>query len=105
MSIGTKRDSRILEIMLILVVLGMTALYCKLGTHKMVALHLFFLPVVLSGYFLGRSSTGILALLSALIVTVATVLSGSEFAIYDSVITVGLALTIWASVLGMTAIL
>lgn len=105
---GTKlvRSERtILEFMLVVVVIGMAYLMIRMGGYKMAALHLFFLPIVLSGYYLGRNHAGVLALLTALVVTIATTLETTGYATFSSPITLGLALTVWASVLGLTAIL
>ncbi len=99
------KDRRIFEIMLMIVVLGMSTLFYQMGQHKIVALPLFFLPVVLSGYFLGRSSAGVLALFCAVIVTIATTLAATGFAAYDNPTMVGMVLTVWAAVLGLTALL
>ena len=105
MSAKLTRDRRVFEIMLVVVALGITALLYFLGAHKIVALNLFYLPIVLSGYFLGRSSAGILALFCALCVTVATAVDATGFGAFTSPAMVGLALTVWAAVLGLTAIL
>lgn len=99
------KDRGIFEIMLIVVTLGMTYLLYRMGGYKMVALNLFFLPIVLSGYYLGRTSAGILALFCTLSVTIATTLDSTGFASYSNPVMVGLALTVWAAVLGLTAIL
>ncbi len=105
MSTHARNDKRIFEIMSIVLALGMTALFYKMGGQRMVALNLFFLPVVLAGYFLGRASAGALALFCALVVTIATTLGSTGFEAYEFPVMVGLALTVWASVLGLTAIL
>jgi len=105
MDLQQLRDRRIFEGMLILLILGMTTLFYKMGVHGLVALNLFFLPVVISGYFMGRTSSGVLALLCALCVTSATMLLRIKFTGYSSPVMVGLALTIWAATLGLTAIL
>ena len=105
MSAKLTKERRIFEIMLVLVALGLTVLLYFLGAHKIVALNLFYLPIVLSGYFLGRSSAGILALFCALCVTVATTVDATGFGAFTSPAMVGLALTVWAAVLGLTAIL
>lgn len=99
------KDRNVFEIMLIVVVMGTTVLLYRMGVHKMVTLNLFFLPIVLSGYYLGRHSAGVLAFFSALCVTLATALDGSELAAYQSPVMVGLVLTVWAGVLGLTALL
>ena len=101
-----KRTERyIFEGMLILVTLGLTLLLFRMGGYKMVVLNLFFLPVVLSGYFLGRTSAGTLALLSVLFATIVTTLGAGGLAAYNTPIMVGLALTVWGATLGLTAIL
>jgi hypothetical protein len=76
-----------------------------MGQYGLVVLNLFFLPVVLAGYFLGRTSSGLLAFFCALAVTAVTTLQGTAFAAYASPAVIGLALTVWAAVLGMTALL
>jgi HD-GYP domain-containing protein (c-di-GMP phosphodiesterase class II) len=105
MSAKLSKDRGVFEIMLIIVTLGMTYLLYQMGGHKMVALNLFFLPIVLSGYYLGRTSAGVLALFCTLSVTIASTLDSTGFAAYTNPVTVGLALTVWAAVLGLTAIL
>ncbi len=99
------KDRLFFEIMLILLALAMTCLLHELGGYKMVILNLYFLPVVLSGYYLGRTSAGVLALFSAISVSVVTTLDSNGFAAFDSPIMVGLAVTVWAAVLGLTALL
>jgi len=100
-----KSERMTFELMLLVVSIGMTYLVYRMGGYKMVALNLFYLPIVLSGYYLGRTSAGILALFCTLSVTVAATVHSGGFAAYNSPIMVGLALTVWASVLGLTAIL
>jgi hypothetical protein len=99
------KDRRVFEIMLIVVVLGMVTLFGHLGPHKMVLLHLFFVPIILSGYFLGRGSAGVLALFSVLSVTIVTTLLDAGLGTFNSPLMVALALTIWGAVLGLAAIL
>lgn len=105
MNVLVKKDRRVFEIMLIVVTVGMTYLLYRMGGYKMVVLNLFYLPIVLGGYFLGRTASGLLALLSVLAVTIATTLDSTSLAAYNSPIMVGLALTVWAAALGLTAIL
>lgn len=103
--ISASRERSILEIMLMIVVIGMTYLMLRMGGYKAVALNLFFLPIVLSGYYLGRAHAGVLALFTALLVTIATILDSTGYAAYISTFTIGLALIIWAGILGLTALL
>lgn len=100
-----KRDRRRLELMLIVVTIGMTYMAYRMGTYKMVVLNLFFLPIVLSGYYLGRTSAGVLALFCTLAVTLVITLDPSGFSAYKSPVMIGLAITVWASIMGLTAIL
>lgn len=100
-----KRDRRMFELMLIVVAIGMTYLTYRMGTYKVVVLNLFFLPIVLSGYYLGRTSAGVLALFCALAVTVMTTMDPSGFSAFKTPVMVGLALTVWSCILGLTAIL
>jgi HD domain-containing protein len=93
------------EITLLLITLGMTSLLVMMREHKIVILYLYFLPVVLSGYFLGRVHAGVLALFSAMSVTIALTLESSQFAVYSSPAMIGLVVTIWAAVLGLTALM
>jgi len=98
-------EKYILEIMLMIVVIGMTFLMFRMGGYKSVALNLFFLPIVISGYYLGRAHAGVLAFFTALIVAIACLLDSSGFSPYMSTFTMTLALVIWAGVLGLTALL
>lgn len=101
-----RKERRILEIMLMVVTVGMTFLLYRMAGYKIVVLNLFYLPIVLSGYFLGRTSAGLLALFSVLLATIATTLSaGSGMAAFNTPIMIGLALTVWGASLGLTAIL
>lgn len=99
------RGRRSLEIMLIVVVIGMTTLFILMREHRLLALNLFYLPVIISGYFLGRYSAGVLALLSALTVTVSTILFPQQFASYVTPTEIAITLTLWSAVLGLAAIL
>jgi hypothetical protein len=99
------KDRSILEIFLIIVTLGTAVLFAQTGVYKVVVLNLFYLPIILSGYFLGRTSAGVLALLCVLTVTIATTLASSGFGAFDTPLTIGLMLTIWGAVLGLSAIL
>lgn len=99
------KNKRLLEMMLILIVLGMAGIVSQMGGYKMVVLSLFFMPIVLSGYYLGRSSACVLALFSALTVTIAVAWDATAFAALDMPIMIGLAIVLWAATLGLTAIL
>lgn len=99
------KERRVLEIMLIVVCLGLACLVYVMQGYKMAILHLFFLPVALGGFFLGRYRAGVLALFSALAVTVATGLALGDLAPVSSPLVIALAVAVWAAALGLTALL
>lgn len=105
MQVKPNKERRTLELMLIIIALGITALLYFMDGHRAVALNLFFLPIVLSGYYLGRSSAGVLALFSALCVTVTVSVDPTSVGGLTSPVTAALAVTIWAAALGLTALL
>ena len=93
-----------LEVFLTLIVFGCSTLLTSLPAAKVAVLNLYFLPIVLAGFFLGRYRAGALALLSA--ITAGMLISGDlqGFAASNSPVLVSLTLTVWAAVLGLTAI-
>ncbi len=93
-----------LEVFLTLIVIGCSSLLTSLPAAKVAVLNLYFLPIVLAGFFLGRYRAGALALLSA--ITAGMLVSGDlqGFAASNSPVLVSLTLTVWAAVLGLTAI-
>ena len=95
----------IFEIFLIVVSIGLSCLMYKISGYKMVVLNLFFLPTVLSAFFLGRYRAGVLALFCMLTVSVVTAIDLQGFAAYNSPIVIGLAVTVWGAVLGLTTLL
>ena len=103
------RESRsnfsLLEILLILVAVTMTLVFFFTGAYRMVVLNLFYLPVAFSGFFLGRFRAGVLALFCALSTTIVAMLDLTGFAALTSPIVIGLAVTVWAAALGLTALL
>ncbi len=94
-----------LEVMLVFTVIGCSSLLTLMPAAKVAVLNLYFLPIVLAGFFLGRYRAGALALLSA--ITAGMLLAGdlSGFALSNSPVIVSLTMTIWAAVLGLTAIM
>jgi hypothetical protein len=105
MAMTTTKEKRILELVLIVIVVGMACLYFKMGAQRIIVLNLFYLPIVLSGYYLGRLNTGVLALFCSLVVILVSTSDSAGFAAFDSPILVYLALAVWAAVLGLTAII
>ncbi|MEX0641854.1 MAG: HD domain-containing phosphohydrolase [Pirellulales bacterium] len=99
------QQQRILEIALILLAIGITALLFRMQGYKMVILNLYFLPVVISGFFLGRYRAGVMAVLCVLGASIVTALSLFDLVGSNSPLVIALAVAVWAAVLGLTAIL
>ena len=100
-----KKQRMRLELILIFVALATAALFCRMQGYKMVVLNLFYLPVLLSAFFLGRYRAGILALLCVVAAATVTALDLGNFAAYTSPLVIALALTVWSAVLGLNAII
>jgi hypothetical protein len=94
-----------LEIILVLICLALCGLLYRVGPYRTVVLNLFYLPVVLAAFFLGRYRAGILALLCVICAAVITALDLHTLAAFTSPLAIGLALTIWAAVMGINALL
>ena len=94
-----------LEIILILICLGLCCLLYRLGPYRTVVLNLFYLPVVLAAFYLGRYRAGILALFCVICAAAITALDLNSLVAFTSPLAVGLALTIWGAVMGLNSLL
>jgi len=101
----TKRDQRVLEVILILLAVGLSCLVYKTEGYKLVTLNLFFLPVVLSAFFLGRYAAGILAVFCVMAASLVCALDLNEFSSLSSPLVIGLSITVWGAILCLTALL
>jgi HD-GYP domain-containing protein (c-di-GMP phosphodiesterase class II) len=99
------QEQQVLEIMLAVVCLGLSWLLYYMQGYRMVILHLYFLPVALGGFFLGRYRAGVLALFCVICASITTALRLLDVAATMSPLVVALAVTVWAAVLGLTALL
>lgn len=99
------KNDLILEICLIIVVVGLSSLMQKVNGFQMTVLNLFFLPVLVGAFFLGRYRAGVLALLSFAMVTIVAAQDFRQFTAASSPVTTALAITIWGAVLGLTTII
>ena len=97
------KDEWYFEISLIIITIGLACLMWKIAGFKLVVLNLFYLPVVLAGFFLGRYRAGVLASLAVIAASIVTALNLNDFAAYTTPLIVGLSVTLWAAVLGLTA--
>ncbi len=100
-----KKSDFTLEIFLIIIALSLGGLFHVTVGYKMTVLNLFFLPVVLAGFFLGRYRASTLALLCVVVTSAAAVLDLDGFAAYTSPVIIALSVATWGAVLGLTAIL
>ena len=105
MSHKTPAQHKFLEIVLIVICVALCCLLYRVGKERMVVLNLFYLPVVLCAFFLGRYRAGVLALFCMVSVSVVIALNLDAVAVDTSPLIVGLVLTIWGAVLGINAIL
>jgi hypothetical protein len=100
-----RHPDRSVEVILILITAALTCLLYQTSGHKVIVLNLFFLPVVLAGFFLGRYRAGVLALLSVVGASVVVVSDLQGFASSSSPLVVALSITVWGSILGLTSLL
>jgi hypothetical protein len=100
-----KKEELILEIALIFITLGLACLMWQLTGFKLIVLNLFYLPVVLAGFFLGRYRAGVLASFAVISASCVTALNLGDFASFNSPLVVGLSVTLWAAVLGLVSLL
>lgn len=99
------KQRRVLEIMLIVICLGLTCLLYAMQGYKMVILNLFFLPVVLGGFFLGRYRAGVMALFCVLAASTVTAIQLVDMSVAVPPLVIALAVAVWGAVLGLTALL
>lgn len=97
-------SERSIEISLFSICIFLTTLLYFVVGFKMVVLNLFYLPVVLAAFYLGRHRAGILALLCVVFASVVAVLDLEAFAATTSPLVIGLSLTVWGAVMGLNAI-
>ena len=85
--------------------MALTCLVYKTDGYRLVTLNLFFLPVVLAAFFLGRYTAGILAVFCVSTTSIVCVLQLDDFASFTSPLAIGLAVTVWGAILCLTALL
>lgn len=93
-----------LEWALVLSTIGLGALIVGLNSHKGVILNLFYLPLVLSGFYLGRYRAGVMAVLCVIVASLVVSHDPQQFSASHSTVMVGLAMVIWGAVLCLTAL-
>lgn len=100
-----KSNQWILEISLIVVSLGLSIILWRSQGFQFLVLYLFFLPVVLASFFLGRYRGGVLALFCVISAGLVVSNDFNQFWKTDSPLFTMVALTIWGATLGLTALL
>jgi hypothetical protein len=99
------KASTFVEFSLGLVCIGLIAMVYVMPGYKMAILNLFFLPIALAGFSLGRYRAGVMALFCALGTSVVASMNLSNFTWAISPPVAVLSITIWAAVLGLSAIM
>jgi hypothetical protein len=105
MSPNKPNEKKILEIILIVICIALCCLLYRVGDYRMVVLNLFYLPIVLAAFYLGRYHAGILALFCVMSVSTVIALNLNTATAFTSPLVIGLALAIWGAVLGINALL
>lgn len=98
-------SERQLEVILVLTTLATACIMSHVQTSQFVILNLFFLPVILAGFFLGRYRAGIMAFLSVVTATIVVAMDVDRFVFQSSPLMVVLSVMIWGAVLGLAALL
>jgi len=99
-----RHSDRVLEVSLFAICAALTFLLYSVVGYKMVVLNLFYLPVVLAAFYLGRHRAGVLALVCVLLASVVAVLDLEGFAATTTPLVIGLSLVVWSAVMGLNAI-
>lgn len=99
------RSERLLEVMLVFTTLGLACLLYSTSGLKLMVLNLFFLPVVLAGFYLGRYRAGVLALLAVVSASIVVVSDLGHFTGYTNPLMIAVALMLWGATLGLTSLL
>lgn len=99
------RNERMLEVMLVFSTLGLACLLYTTSGLKLMVLNLFFLPVVLAGFYLGRYRAGVLALLAVVSASIVVVSDLGHFVGFSNPLMIAVALMLWGATLGLTSLL
>ncbi len=101
----TKKQERTLEFALVIVVVGLADLLYHDRDQNMVVLNLFYLPIALGAVVLGRYRAGVLTLFSVLAAVAVSIIKLESSSTFTSPLVTALALTFWAAVMGLNALL
>ena len=104
MSVEKAQAKRTTEASLIVICAGLTFMLYLATGFRMVVLNLFYLPVVLAAFYLGRHRAGILAFFCVMLATVVAVSDLSTFSLEGSELVISISLLVWAAVMGLNAL-
>lgn len=105
MILSKPNEKKIFECALVVICIALCCLLYRVGNYRMVVLNLFYLPVVLAAFFLGRYYAGVLALFCVMCASIVIAFNLNTSAAFSPPLVIGLALAIWGAVLGINAIL
>ncbi len=98
------QSKRITEASLIVICGALTTMLYLVDGYKMVVLNMFYLPVVLAAFYLGRHRAAILAFFSVMLATVVAASDLGSFSGENSHLVIGVSLIVWAAVMGLNAL-
>lgn len=98
------QSKRATEASLIVVCGAVTLMLFLAVGHKLVVLNLYYLPIVLAAFYLGRHRAGILAFFCVLLATMVAVADVNSFLGKPSHLMIGVSLIVWAAVMGLNAL-
>jgi len=97
------QSKRITEASLIVVCASLTTMLYLVVGFKMVILNLFYLPVVLAAFYLGRHRAALLAFFCVLLATMVAAADLGSFSGENSHLVIGVSLIVWAGVMGLNS--
>lgn len=100
-----KANQRTLEVILILISAALTCVLYQMTGYGIIVLNLFFLPVTLAAFYLGRYRAGVLAFFNVITASIVTTLHLEDFAGNTSPLVIGLSVVVWGGVLGLMALM
>ena len=103
--IESSENSLFFTCCLLTLVAGLTALTLLVSGNRLAVLNVFFLPVILSGFYLKKQQTNLVALVSTVTVVLTTSLRLSESSMILTPGAIGFSVILWAAALGLTALL
>jgi HD-GYP domain-containing protein (c-di-GMP phosphodiesterase class II) len=104
MFVEKKQSKRITEASLIVICAALTTMLYLVVGFKMVILNLFYLPVVLAAFYLGRHRAALLAFFCVMLATVVAASDLGSFSGESSHLLIGVSLIVWAAVMGLNAL-